>query len=81
MSTVNDPGCTGRSRTCGLGGSFLAGISPKSCFTSLSVASGSTLPAITRMALLGAYQVSWKLLSIAAVVFWNEGRVPSASCA
>ena len=81
MSTVKEAGWTVRRCTCGFRGQLLGRDVAEQLFTSLKAASGSTLPAITRIALLGAYQVSWKLLSIAAVVFSKEGRVPSASCA
>jgi hypothetical protein len=46
-----------------------------------SVGEGSTSPTMTRMALFGAYQVRWKLWSMAPVVFRKDGRVPSASWA
>ena len=81
VSSVKEVGRTGLRRTCGLGGSFFARMSPNSSFTSLRVVTGSRSPAITRMALLGAYQVSWKLFSMRALVFSNDGLVPSASWA
>src|SRR6185437_16583881 len=80
-STEKDVGCTGRSFTGGRAGSFFDLIAPKSCLTSVRVDFGSMSPAMTRMALLGAYQLSWKLFSALAVVFSNDGRVPNASCA
>jgi len=47
-------------------------MSPNSSFTSLRVVTGSRSPAITRMALFGAYQVSWKRFSMRAVVFFER---------
>ena len=80
VSSANEVGCTGRRRTRGFAGSFFGARLPNSRFTSASAVGGSTSPAITRSALFGAYQVSWKLFSMRAVVFSNEGRVPSGVC-
>ena len=80
VSTAIENACDGWSLTTGRAGKLLGLIEPNNCLICSSVALGSRSPTTTRIALFGAYQVSWNDLSIEALVASKDGRVPSASC-